>query len=198
MADPLGTITSIIDLIDRAKALYQKFKDVKDLPKAFETIAAQIDLAKSIFEKVKTDASLVSQHPKLQAAIKSCEDDAEALNAIYVLVSETKGKTWIQRHRDYVRGVIKNRVGTVEELWERIMNGAQLLGTRYGLELQSEIEKALAAIKELPDTMTSPSQDVSTNIAETNSGFQGSNSGEIQFGNRYTGDHNQNYGVGKT
>jgi hypothetical protein len=94
--------------------------------------------------------------------------------------------------------VSKNRVSTVEELWERLMSGAQLLCARYGLELQSEIEKALAAIKELPDTMSSPSQDTSTNIAETNSGFQGSNSGDIQFGNRYTGDHNQNYGVGKT
>jgi phosphoenolpyruvate carboxylase len=92
MTDVFGTITSIIDLIDRAKDLYQKLKDVKDLPEAFETITAQIDLAKSIFEKVKTNTSLVSRYPELQAAIKSCGADAKALNAIYELVSETKGR----------------------------------------------------------------------------------------------------------
>lgn len=35
MVDPFGTIVGIIDLLDKARKAYDKFKDVKDLPKAF-------------------------------------------------------------------------------------------------------------------------------------------------------------------
>jgi hypothetical protein len=38
MADPFSIIVGIIDLLDKAKKAYDKFKDARDLPKAFGTI----------------------------------------------------------------------------------------------------------------------------------------------------------------
>jgi hypothetical protein len=196
MSDPFSTAASIIDLLCKAKKLYEKFKDVKDLPKAFETITTQIDLASSIFAKIKNDASLVSQDAKLQAAIDRCEADARELEAIYELVSEQKCEKAIKRYWGYVKGVGKDRVGAVEGVWGRLLNGAQLLADKCGLEGLSEIKNAIAELQELPSSLEPARSDTYNNIAD-NVGVQGHNSGEVTMGNKYMGDHNENHGPGK-
>lgn len=196
MAEILGTVTNVIDLLSKAKEFYQKFKDVKGLPQAFDKIAAQIELAKAIFESIQSDTSLVVQQPRLQAAINNCQANAKDLNAIYELVNNNKRAKWHQRYREYVKSLSDDRVGTVEALWERLLSGTQLLAAGYKLKELSEIGKAITAIRDLPDSLTSQPHETYTNSAH-NAGVQGHNTGEVTMGNKYMGDHNEHYGSGK-
>jgi hypothetical protein len=98
MADPFSTAASIIDLLCKTKKLYDKFQDIKNLPEAFEAITSQIDVASSIFEKIKNDTSVISRDAKLQTAIGGCEADAQELHAIYELVSEQKREKALKRY----------------------------------------------------------------------------------------------------
>lgn len=196
MAEILGTVTNVVELLARAKELYQKFKDVKDLPQAFIRIAAQIDLAKSIFENIESDTSLVVQHPQLQAAINDCQANASGLNAIYELVDNTKRGKWHQRYKEYVRGLNNDRVGAVEALWERLLSGTQLLAAGYGLKELNEIQTAITEIRGLPSSLDTQSRHTYTSYAHT-VGVQGHNSGEVTMGNKYMGDHNEHHDAGK-
>jgi hypothetical protein len=196
MADPLSTVVNIIDLLCKAKELYEKFKDVKGLPEAFETITFQIDVANSIFEKIKNDTSLVSQDTKLQAAVDGCEADARKLQAIYVLMSKEKHERAIKRYWSYVKGVSKDKAGAIEEIWKRLLNGAHLLADRCGLEGLSEIKDAIAELQELPSSLEPARSDIYNNFADT-VGVQGHNSGEVTMGNKYMGDHVESHAAGK-
>lgn len=199
MAEILGTVANVIDLLCKAKGLYQKFKDVKDLPKAFATISAQIDLATSIFEKIKNDTSLVAQLPELKAAIKRCESDAKDLNAIYEVVSKHEQSKWWQRYLEHVKGLGEDRCGAVEKVWGRLLDGVKLLADRYRLEDAARIERAIAEVKDLPSSLEAGNAGVTYfNTAETVA-VQGTNHGEITMGNKIMGDYhnNNNYGTGK-
>ena len=155
MADPLGTITNIIDLLCKTKQLYRKFKDAKDLPESFGKIAAQIDLAKNILKKIQVENNAGSQSAGLQAAIDSCIADAKDLNAIYEQAEENKHSKWQQRWLETVKAVTKDRVRTVEELWERFLRGVQLLATGHGLDDLSDIKKAITEIHSMREPSSS-------------------------------------------
>lgn len=197
MAEIVGTAANVIELLGRAKDLYQKLKDVKDLPQAFDKIGTQIELAKSIFESINSDTTLVTQRPEFQAVIKSCENNASGLNAIYELVNKTKRGKWHQRYIEYVKGLNDDRVGAVEALWGRLLSGTHLLATGYGLREVAEIQRAIFEIQDLPCSLESPRSSIYNNSAHT-VGVQGHVDGDVTMGNKYMGDHNEHHGAGKT
>ena len=81
----------------KAKALNKKLREVKDLPKSFGKITAQIDLEKNILKNIQADNDADSQSAPLQSAIDfqgaidSCVADAKDLNAIYDSDSTSSG-----------------------------------------------------------------------------------------------------------
>jgi len=196
MAEPIGTTASIIDLLCKAKQLQQKFKDAKDIPKSFETISTHVDIATNILEEVQRKKVPVSPSAAQQALIDQCHSYAKDLYSIYEEVEKNKQSGWQKRWLDIVKSVSKNKVGTIEELWERLLSSVDLLGTAYGLNDLSDIKDAIAemnvAIAEMstvhkPSSSPDPQTAVTNNNSAHNVGVQGTNHGSFTMHNNYGG-----------
>jgi hypothetical protein len=194
MADPFGTIVGIIDLLDKAKKAYDKFKDAKDLPKAFGTISGQIDLATSIFKDVKDIANHTAQMNKIRGTVDQCEMDAKDLHAIYLLVHEHINDKWHQRYKSYIANMKGERKCEVEKIWKRILDGVHLLAAEFGIQKLDEIMSAIKAIDSLPSSLGDSSAGTVNNTNWGTSGVTGTNLGEVTMGNKYAGAHNEYHG----
>jgi hypothetical protein len=191
MADPFGTIVGIIDLLEKAKKAYDKFKDAKGLPKAFGTISGQIDLATSIFQDVKDRANQTSQRDKIKGTVEQCELDARDLNAIYQLVHEHINDKWLHRYKSYIDSMKEGRKCEVEKIWKRILDAVHLLAADFGIQKLDEIGSAIKDIDSLPNSLEDTSAGTVNNITHGASGVTGTNWGEVTMGNKYAGAHNE-------
>lgn len=196
MADPLGMAMSIIDLLEKAKGAYDKFKDAKNLPKAFGTIAGQIQLATGIFKDVKSSSLQPAQQDRIRAAVEQCEIDAKELNEIFQLVSEHINDKWHDRYKRYVASMKEGRKGEVEKIWRRILDGTHLLASEFGMQKLAEIAEAMKDIDTLPSSLEEANTGV-TSIVYGNAGVSGANYGKVTMGDEFTGNKTVNYGKGK-
>ena len=194
MADPFGTIVGIIDLLDKAKKTYNKFKDAKDLPKAFGTISGQIDLATNIFKDVKDSANKTAQKDKIQGTVDQCEMDSRDLTAIYELVHEHINDSWRHRYKSYVASMKEGRKCEVEKIWKRILDGVHLLAAESGIQKLDEIRNAIKDIEKLPSSLEDTGGSTMINNAYGHVGVNGVSYGEVTMGNKYTGPHNEYHG----
>lgn len=136
MTDPCSTIVGIVDLLDKAKKAYDKFKDVKNLPKAFGTISGQVDLATSIFKDAKNSAKQSAENDKIRDTVNQCESDAKDLNAT------TNWSASLRAHQRQVASSLQDirrqheegRKGEVEKIWKRILDSVQLLAGDFGIQ----------------------------------------------------------------
>ena len=130
-------------------------------------------------KRIQAENNAGSQRGPLQAAIDSCIADAKDLNAIYEQVEKNKHSNWQRRWLETVKDVTKDRVGTVEELWERLLRGVQLLATGHGLEDLSDIKKAIAEIRSVRERASAleTADTVTYNNHAHTVGVQGSVSG---------------------
>jgi hypothetical protein len=190
MADPFGTIVGIIDLLDRAKNAYDKFKDAKDLPKAFGTISGQIALATSIFEDVKDRAKQAVQVDKIQGTVDQCEMDAKDLNAIFELVRGNINEKWHHRYKTYVASMKEGRKCEVEKIWKRILDGVHLLAADFGIQKLDEITSAIKDIDSLPSSLEDNSAGTINNTYG-HPGVNGVNYGEVTMEYNYGGLHHE-------
>jgi hypothetical protein len=195
MADPFSTIVGIIDLLDRAKQAYDKFKDAKDLPKAFGTISGQIDLATSIFEDVENSAKQTAQADKIRGTVEQCELDAKDLNAIYQLVHEHMNDKWHHRYKTYVASMKDGRKREVEKIWKRILDGVHLLAADLGVQELDQIKNAIKDIKRLPSSLEDTGAGTMINNAYGQVGVNGVSYGKVTMGNEYGGNHIENHGT---
>jgi archaellum component FlaC len=194
MADPFSTIVGIIDLLDKAKKAYDKFKDAKDLPKAFGTISGQIDLATSIFKDVKDTANHTAQTNKIRSTVDQCEMDAKDLNVIYELVCEHINDTWRHRYKSHIATMKEGRKCEVEKIWKRILDGVHLLAADFGIQKLDEIKNAIKDIEKLPSSLEDDRAGTTINNSYGRTGVNGVNYGKFNMGNEYGGDHIENHG----
>ena len=194
MADPFSTIVGVIDLLDKAKKVYDKFKDAKDLPKAFGTISGQIDLATSIFKDVKDSANQAAQRDKIRGTVDQCDMDAKDLNAIYELVLKHIDGSWRHLYKSYITGMKEGRKCEVEKIWKRILDGVHLLATDFGIQKLDEIKNAIKDIEKLPSSLEDIGAGTTTNNAYGQVGVNGASYGKVTMGNEYAGSHNENHG----
>jgi hypothetical protein len=194
MADPFGTIVGIIELLDKAKKAYNKFKDAKDLPKAFGTITGQIDLATNIFKDVKDSANQTAQKDKIQGTVDQCEMDARDLTAIYELVHEHINGSWRHRYKSYVASMKEGRKCEVEKIWKRILNGVRLLADNFGVQKLDEIMNAIKDIDQLPSSLEDSKDGSVHSTVHGDAVVSGVSYGDITMGNRYGGNHIENHG----
>jgi len=197
MADPFGTIVGIIDLLDKAKKAYDKFKDAKDLPKAFGTISGQIDLATSIFKDVERSTGRSAQTDKIRGTVEQCKLDAEDLNAIYQEVHEHMHGSWRDRYKSYVASMTEGRKCKVETIWKRILDGVRLLADDFEIHKLDEIMNAIKDIEQLPNSLEESKEGSVHSTVHGNavvSGVHNGNIGDVTMGNRYGGSHIENHG----
>ena len=191
MADPLSTIVGIIDLLEKAKKAYDKFKEAKDLPKAFGTISGQIDLATSIFHDVERSTERSVQMDKIRGTVEQCKLDAEDLNAIYQEVHKHMHGSWRDRYKSYIANMKGERKCEVEKIWKRILDGVHLLAAEFGIQKLDEIMSAIKTIDSLPSSLEDSSSGTVNNTNWGTSGVTGTNLGEVTMGNKYAGAHNE-------
>jgi hypothetical protein len=194
MADPFSTIVGVIDLLDKAKKAYDKFKDAKDLPKAFGTISGQIDLATSIFRDVKDSAKQAAQKDKIRDTVDQCEMDAKDLDAIFELVRKHINEKWHHRYKTYVASMKEGRKCEAEKIWKRILDGVHLLADDFGIQKLDEIMDAIKEIDRLSSSLEDPKDGTINSTVYGDVGVSGVSYGEVTMGNKYGGDHIENSG----
>jgi precorrin-6B methylase 2 len=192
MADPFSTIVGVIDILSKIKHAYDKFKDAKDLPKAFGAIAGQIGLATSIFQDVQKATSSQVKEDKVKQTVQQCEEDATALNDIYELVVKHLHDDWFHKYKAHVATMKDGQKAKAEAIWHRIMDGCRLLAEYFNIQKMSEILAALDEIKNVPNSLNkAASADSVNNWGTVNGVMKGEFHGQTNFGGtNFAGDQN--------
>lgn len=160
MADPLGTITSIIALLETAKKAYDKVQDATHLPQAFGKINARINLATETLVEVRVRYQKnTEEEAKIEATLQECEKDAEKLKTIYELVCKAADSDWYHRYKAYVKNLVHDRKGKVEEVWKSLLEGLEVLRGYHLFKNLSTAADVAAAIKDIQEVEDSLPED---------------------------------------
>lgn len=128
MADPLGTIASIIALLQTAKAAYDNVQNATHLPQVFGKIHGRITLATETLVEVQQRYQTNTQdEAKIRGTLQGCEKDAKELKEIYEAVCAAAKADRQQRYRSYVSNLIHDRKSKVEEVWRSLLEGLEVL-----------------------------------------------------------------------
>lgn len=182
MADPIGIIGTILQLLDTAKKCYDTVQGARKLRQAFHEIYSQIDLVKATFKEIKERYKDNDDKREITDVLTQCEQDTRSLMEIYVLVSENTEKPWATRYADYIKSMARDRKGKVEELWARILGGINVLQGFHvfsSLVTRDQIEQALLRIETVENSLSDSNtggDNYYAPVASTHSGSGANNS----------------------
>ncbi|KAF2484018.1 hypothetical protein BDY17DRAFT_322901 [Neohortaea acidophila] len=181
MADPLSTITSIIQLLQISKAAYDSVQDATHLPQAFDAINARIELATATLEEIRLKYQKnTEEEAKIRRTLQECEKDAEDLKAMYETVCAAAGGNWQHRYRSIFSNMVHDRKCKVEGVWRRLLEGLEVLRGYHLFKTLSTAEEIAAAIVEIQNVEDSLPDDGATfyapvGLAHTGSGANSAN-----------------------
>jgi len=181
MAEALGIISSILAILDAIKATYKKVNDAARLPKAFQKIISQTDLAWDILAEVEERYTIeeARDQDKIHASLKVCEEDVKSLQTLYDIVCNHADGNWMSRYKRHISNMAHDRPRKAEELWKRLLETLQVL-TSYHIfrSLPTPVETLETAIEEIEDTEDSlPERPAGNSIFEGPVGSVHSGSG---------------------
>lgn len=162
MAEVIGAISAILGILDAVKKVYEKVADASRLPKAFERIFAQIDLAWNILTEAEErfKKSQTQELDKIRGTLDICKDDAVKLQKLYVIVCEHAESNWFRRYKREVENMVHDRSHKVEDLWKHLLETLQVLTAYqvfYNLPTPSQdLEQAIRDIEDVADSMLEP------------------------------------------
>ena len=146
----LGLISSIIQIINAAKDLYDTANDVDGLPKAFRDVAAKLDLIQLLLLEAEEHIKNYNEDPKkiqaLTKVLESCKTRASELHEIFYKVIPKDGSPGLVRYMMALRKLGKG--SRVENLVGEIFKEIRLLATFFSFPESTKmtIAKALEEV----------------------------------------------------
>ncbi|KAF4990846.1 hypothetical protein FGRMN_8227 [Fusarium graminum] len=200
-------------LIDAILSTYNKIRDVKGLPKAFEEVAQNLPLAKETLEiaqrQLQQNNPTDNERRVVEPIIKSCQEKIEALNLIFTKIEKKKeqdadGKDWSTLLKFYHNVVVPmGKAHRVETLMSDMMNKLRVLAIHqtFKTAARPQIEKLEEAIEELSQVEPSlPDSEFETSGSNINQTINDRGNGflctggcmENNLGNMFKADRDMN------
>ena len=173
----LGTIASIITIIDATQQVYDSARDAQGLPQAFREVAERLPIIRTTLASAQQsidDQSLDegAYEGVLQLA-EACKEKAEKLDSIFHQACPSQGASDLERYYKAVK--ILGKGHKVEDLMRRMLEDVQLLACERGLRTATGVqqEQVLQAIQDISILPPSVPQEVlqETSYAASNYGL---------------------------
>lgn len=184
-------ISSILQLVQATKQIYNTAHDIQGYPEAFREVAKRLPLIEESLGLVQESVDVTSC-AIIEPVMKTCEDRATRLKQLFDDVVSKDGAPRMGRYMKALRTLGKGN--KVESLTEQILQDLHLLADRYTFEVSAKLAELAAAINELQKVPPSAPDEIFDGAAlnvHNGSGPQNVNWGSIQSMNLNTGRGSQ-------
>jgi hypothetical protein len=156
----LGLISSIIQIVDGAKQVFDAVKDAHGQPEAFRQVYARLPLINEILVRIQARAKTLSDPSALEDTLKSCKTKAERLQELFLKVIKKDDPKWYDRYVSALRTLGKGN--KVESLMEGILKDIQALACEklMGTATEAQVQQLEEAIREIADMPPSIADEV--------------------------------------
>jgi len=139
----LGVISSIIQIVDGTKQVYDAATDAQGLPEAFREVADRLPIVANILGSAKKhidDGAVDEKSCKgVKHVVEACEKKARILDDLFRKVVPADGSS---RGRIYLSAVRTLGKGSrVETLMKGMLEDVQLLTSEHGMKITTKTEK---------------------------------------------------------
>jgi len=127
----LGMISAIIAIIDTTYQVYEAVKDEAGLPTNFKKSAAKLPLVSKLLEDAERYAKAADEATEtaFTPTLEDCKAQATQLQELFEKVMPEEGESRWDRYAKAARTI--GKCGPVENLVKGILDGLQLLATRF-------------------------------------------------------------------
>lgn len=156
----LGAISSIIQIVDGTKQVYDAATNAQGLPEAFRDVAGRLPVIKYTLDSAQKsiEYGVVDEVSceSVKHVVLACKIKAQKLDELFQKTLHTDGTSTLERYYKAVK--ILGKGNRVEELMRRILEDLQVLacerGMRMALESQpNDISKAIAEVSAIPSSV---------------------------------------------
>lgn len=220
MPEPLSIIGTTIAVWTQVTAIYEKIKDIKNLPKSFRESGTKLAIVNRCLEDVKNQLHHVQgdDQQAIIAAIKDCQDKGESLKHLFEQIEEHKkdDNAWAALKKLYKSTVLslgKGSKGRVESLMQHVLETLNILVAREVLQqsttfrdLQPQLQAALQELRTAAQAEPTLSETDFAEGGSKNVNIAGNAQGNISAehngdnvtqtgGNRYEAAGNMSFGM---
>lgn len=177
----LGLISSCIAIIDTSKKLLDATQDERGLPEAFRAVDTQLPLILGTLRNIKSKSQTASDSDcaTVAQAVKSCEENAEALQKVLQAVMTGEKDGLAKRYYKHVKSIAKGH--KVEVLAQQILRQLQHLQANHIFANVATTDDLQAAISQLE------------NIDDGDGTYNSYGSGPINVARDGSTQYNHNY-----
>ena len=149
----LGILSSVIQIVDGTKKVYDAASNTNGLPEAFREVATRLPIVRDILDSAKKHiedrGTNEGSYEAVKNVVEDCQARAQKLEKIFQEVIPADGRSRAGRYISAVKTVGKGN--QVETLMEGILKDLKLLAIKHGMVTKTDTqEKELVkAIEEL-------------------------------------------------
>ena len=160
----LGTISSIIQIVDGIKQVYDAATDAQGLPKAFREVAVRLPIIHHVLDLARRHIEEGNAHQGLddgaKGVIQSCEHKAQKLGRIFYAVIPADSASRTEKYISAAKTLGKG--SRLETLMKGMLEDVQLLASSRGMtsvtdaqrkELVEAINEMAIVPRSLPEHM---------------------------------------------
>lgn len=194
----LGTISSVIAIIEATSKSYKAIKAIRDLPEAFDTVGKHLEIARRLLSEIQAESQdnerstlNRAQDDELSLIMEECRSKAEALEKIFHHLEEKCNKfeesalVWKDRFKNiykaFLKGIKANRVESLmADLWKSIERLAVIKIIGMDDSVQRDAKGAIQDLEEVEPSLDDSEFDVG-GLQATQQNYAGATGTQTNF-----------------
>ena len=168
----LGIISSVIQIVDGIKQVYDAASDTNGLPEAFREVAARLPIVHEILKSAKRHihegGTNEGSCKAAKNVVEDCQSKAQKLEKLFQNVIPVDGASRVERYISAVKALGKGN--RVETLMKEMLEDLTLLAIKHGMVTETdrrekELVKAIEELAALPPSLSERATDEPAFIA---------------------------------